>query len=50
MITFDWIDDVIVFQVLPPKSGKQIHGMIEHPMKVSVQRDNSSVMVANRLC
>jgi lipopolysaccharide transport system ATP-binding protein len=36
--TFDWIDDVIVFQLLPPDSGKVIHALIDQPMTVEVKR------------
>jgi lipopolysaccharide transport system ATP-binding protein len=35
-ITFDWIDNVLVFQVLPPDTGKNIHALIDHPMVVKV--------------
>lgn len=31
-ITCDWVDDVIVFKVSPPKSGKHIHAMIDIPI------------------
>jgi lipopolysaccharide transport system ATP-binding protein len=34
--TFDWIDDVIVFQLLPPASGKRVHALIDQPMSVEV--------------
>ncbi len=36
--TFDWIDDVIVFQLLPPASGKRVHALIDQPMSVKVNR------------
>jgi lipopolysaccharide transport system ATP-binding protein len=35
-ITFDWVDNAMVFQVLPPNTGKQIHALVDQPMSVSV--------------
>jgi len=35
-ITFDWIDNAMVFQVLPPSTGKQIYTLVDQPMSVSV--------------
>ncbi|HEY9750257.1 MAG TPA: ABC transporter ATP-binding protein [Allocoleopsis sp.] len=35
-ITFDWIDNAMVFQVLPPNTGKQIYALVDQPMSVSV--------------
>lgn len=35
-ITFDWIDNAMVFQVLPPDTGKQIYALVDQPMAVSV--------------
>ena len=35
-ITFDWIDNAMVFQVLPPSTGKQIYALVDQPMSVSV--------------
>ncbi len=35
-VTFDWIDNLSVFQVLPPDTGKHIHTLIDHPMKVKL--------------
>lgn len=35
-VTFDWIDNLSVFQVLPPDTGKHIHALIDHPMKVKL--------------
>lgn len=35
-ITFDWIDNLLVFQVLPPDTGKHVHALIDHPMAVKV--------------
>lgn len=38
-VTFDWIDNAIVFQVLPPESGKRIHALIDQPMIVELKRN-----------
>ena len=35
-VTFDWIDNAIVFQVLPPETGKHIHALVDLPMTVNV--------------
>lgn len=35
-MTFDWIDNAIVFQVLPPDTGKQIHAKVDIPISVKV--------------
>ncbi len=35
-MTFDWIDNAIVFQVLPPDTGKRIHALVDTPISVSV--------------
>jgi lipopolysaccharide transport system ATP-binding protein len=37
-ITFDWIDNAIVFQVLPPNTGKHIHPLVDIPMLVTVNK------------
>lgn len=37
-IAFDWIDNAAVFQVLPPHTGKQIHALVDQPMRVNVLR------------
>jgi lipopolysaccharide transport system ATP-binding protein len=37
-VTFDWIDNAIIFQVLPPDTGKNIHALIDHPMIVKVEK------------
>lgn len=39
-VTFDWIDNAIVFQVLPPETGKRIHALIDQPMEVNVIKRN----------
>ena len=33
-VTFDWIDNALVFQVLPPETGKNIHALVDQPMSV----------------
>ncbi|KZL48587.1 ABC transporter ATP-binding protein [Nodularia spumigena CENA596] len=38
-VTFDWIDNAIVFQVLPPETGKRIHALIDQPMIVELKRN-----------
>lgn len=35
-VTFDWIDNAMVFQVLPPDTGKHIHALVDQPMAVKV--------------
>jgi len=35
-VTFDWIDHAIVFQVLPPTTGKQVHALVHQPITVNV--------------
>lgn len=35
-MTFDWIDNAIVFQVLPPDTGKRIHALVDTPISVKV--------------
>ncbi|WP_407890426.1 ABC transporter ATP-binding protein [Scytonema sp. NUACC26] len=35
-MTFDWIDNAMVFQVLTPSTGKLIHALVEQPMKVNI--------------
>ncbi|MEM1003539.1 MAG: Wzt carbohydrate-binding domain-containing protein, partial [Bacteroidota bacterium] len=37
-VTSDWIDNALVFQILPPKSGKKIHGMVHLPVQVSSKK------------
>ncbi|WP_236738832.1 ABC transporter ATP-binding protein [Chroogloeocystis siderophila] len=37
-VTFDWIDNALVFQVLPPDTGKNIHALVDLPMSVEVSR------------
>ncbi len=37
-VTFDWVDNAMVFQVLPPDSGKKVHALIDHPMSVSIKQ------------
>ncbi len=35
-MTFDWIDNAMVFQVLPPDTGKRIHAWVDVPISVQV--------------
>ncbi|MBD2432255.1 MULTISPECIES: ABC transporter ATP-binding protein [Fischerella] len=35
-MTFDWIDNAMVFQVLPPDTGKRIHALVDMPISVQV--------------
>ncbi len=37
-VTFDWVDNAIVFQVLPPDTGKNVHALIDHPMLVDIKK------------
>jgi lipopolysaccharide transport system ATP-binding protein len=39
-MTFDWIDNAMVFQVLPPDTGKRIHSLVDLPMFVNVIQQN----------
>ncbi|WP_414622712.1 ABC transporter ATP-binding protein [Calothrix sp. CCY 0018] len=39
-MTFDWIDNAIVFQVLPPDTGKRIHALVDTPINVKVLQHN----------
>jgi len=39
-VTFDWIDHAIVFQVLPPATGKQVHALVDQPVTVNVLRQD----------
>jgi lipopolysaccharide transport system ATP-binding protein len=43
-LTFDWIDNAMVFQVLPPKTGKQIYALIDHPIDVSIEGQDSRLL------
>ncbi|MBF2066011.1 MAG: ABC transporter ATP-binding protein [Calothrix sp. C42_A2020_038] len=36
-LTFDWIDNAMVFQVLPPKTGKHIYALVDHPINITVE-------------
>ncbi len=46
-VPFDWIDNVIVFQVLPPDTGKQIYALVDQPMEVNVSKQNLSNLTAH---
>ncbi|MDB9372865.1 ABC transporter ATP-binding protein [Nodularia sphaerocarpa] len=37
-VTFDWIDNAIVFQVLPPDTGKNIYALVDQPISVKVKK------------
>lgn len=41
-ISFDWIDNAMVFQVLPPDTGKRIHALVDQPMQVEVNTNFAS--------
>ena len=41
-LTFDWIDNAMVFQVLPPDTGKRIHALVDQPMVVKVKKASLS--------
>jgi lipopolysaccharide transport system ATP-binding protein len=45
-ITFDWIDNALVFQVLPPSTGKQIYALVDQPMAVSIIQKKLPVVVS----
>jgi lipopolysaccharide transport system ATP-binding protein len=42
-MTFDWLDNAMVFQILPPDTGKRIHSLVEIPMDVQVTQKSSSL-------
>ena len=44
-ITFDWIDNAMVFQVLPPDTGKRVHALVDQPMSVKVIQQNLPMVV-----
>lgn len=35
-VTSDWIENVLVFQVLPPIDGRRIHALVDHPIETQV--------------
>ncbi len=37
-VTFDWIDNAIIFQVLPPNTGKNIYALVDQPIRVNVKK------------
>jgi lipopolysaccharide transport system ATP-binding protein len=43
-MTFDWIDNAIVFQVLPPATGKRIHALVAQPTDVKVSYQENLVL------
>jgi lipopolysaccharide transport system ATP-binding protein len=47
-VTFDWIDNAMVFQVLPPDTGKRIHALVDQPMVVELKRSVlSTIAISN---
>ncbi|MBE9215521.1 ABC transporter ATP-binding protein [Plectonema cf. radiosum LEGE 06105] len=42
-MTFDWIDNAMVFQVLPPDTGKRIHALVDTPISVKILQQNLPV-------
>lgn len=36
-VTSDWIDNITVFEILPPENGKKICGMVYLPVSISIQ-------------
>ncbi|MEH2380963.1 MAG: ABC transporter ATP-binding protein [Nostoc sp.] len=44
-LSFDWIDNIMVFQILPPDSGKHIHALVYQPMVVQVNKKNLPAVV-----
>ncbi len=44
-LTFDWIDNVMVFQVLPPDTGKRIFSLVDLPMEVKVTKSKVNTQV-----
>jgi len=43
-LTFDWIDNALVFQVLPPDTGRRIHALVDQPMVVKANKPASSLV------
>ena len=37
-LTFDWIDNAIVFQVLPPDTGRRVHALVDQPIEVQAKK------------
>ena len=42
-VTFDWIDNAVVFQVLPPDTGKRVHALVDQPMDVRVMKKTPTI-------
>ena len=40
-MTFDWIDNAVVFQVLPPDTGKRIYALVDTPISVNVSQETA---------
>jgi len=47
-VTFDWIDNAIVFQVLPPDTGKNICALVDQPMTVRVKKQSLQEALGSR--
>jgi lipopolysaccharide transport system ATP-binding protein len=43
-MTFDWIDNAMVIQVLPPDTGKRITALVDMPLKVKVSEPTLRLM------
>lgn len=39
-VSCDWIDNAIVFQVLPPESGKHIYPLVDIPVEIDFSKTN----------
>ncbi len=37
-VTSDWIDNALIFQVLPPDNGKKICGIVSMPIEIAIHR------------
>ena len=37
-VTSDWIDNALIFQVLPPDNGKKICGIVSMPIEIAIDR------------
>lgn len=42
-LTFDWIDNAMVFQILPPDTGKRIHCLVDQPVHVTINKHSLSI-------
>lgn len=37
-VTSDWIDNALIFQVLPPENGRKICGIVSMPIEIAIHR------------